>query len=768
LPAVSLSFLGVRSWCSVLAWLIGALWLTRAVAQTPPDVGHQSVSGNEVLRSTVAATELDRPSDTHATWGAYGGAPDSAQYSSLTQINRSNVTKLVVAWTHPSGDVSYTAGPIVVDGVMYTIANDAIVALDAATGKEIWSAPGFVHRARGLVYWESADRSDKRIVFPKDNYLMALDARTGKQITSFGIHGRVDLRAGLGRDPASIKINIASATPGRVFENLIILGSATGERYGAPPGDIRAYDIPTGRLVWSFHTIPHPGEFGYDTWPKDAWKTTAGGVNCWGEMTLDVPRGILYVPLGSADYNYYGVDRKGANLFGVSLVALDARTGKRLWHYQTIHHDLWDYNLNMSPKLLTVRHNGRLVDAVSVTGKTSYVFVFDRVTGEPLFPIEERPVPRSDVPGEFASPTQPIPTAPPPFARMHFTERDLSPLLDPDERRAMVERLRAARNEGIFTPPTIGREIVQMPGNSGGSQYGNGVAVPSKGLFFVASVEFPAMFKLKPWVAVPPRKFASAAQQTYTEKCAVCHGASAQGQAPLIPPLSRVSERLSAANFYRTINQGRGRMPAWPDITQPQAEDLRNYLSTIGTTGQPATTEDDAEGSPEQGNDEDRTHYYGDHEHDSLLSREGYPVISPPWSTLTAYDLNRGVILWQVPYGEMPELVARGVRNSGVVFSTATLVGTASGLLFSATNDRKVRAWNQSNGKVLWEADLPASSRAIPAIYEVKGREYLVVAATNNLIATNGVWSDSKSAGSTFAYIAYTLPESELAHGRER
>jgi quinoprotein glucose dehydrogenase len=757
----------LRGRTAVVASVVGVLWLTQVAAQTPPAVA-QAIASSKQVRQAAAAMHPPQLADPHAGWGAYAGAPDSAQYSSLAQVNRSNVTRLAVAWTYPSGDTTYTSGPIVVDGVLYTLANEAIVALDGATGKEIWSAAGMAHRARGLVYWQSADGSDRRILFPKDNSLVALDARTGKQIMTFGSKGRVDLRAGLGRDPASIKLDIASATPGRVFQNLMILGSATGERYGSPPGDIRAYDIPTGKLVWTFHTIPHPGEFGYHTWPKGAWKTS-GGANCWGEMTLDEKRGILFVPTGSPDYNFYGLDRKGANLFANTLLALDARTGKRLWHFQTIHHDLWDYNLNMAPKLLTLRREGKLIEAVAVTGKTSFIYVFDRVTGRPLFPIVERPVPRSDVPGEHASPTQPIPTAPPPFARMRFTENDLSPLLEPDERQALVARLRAARNEGIYTPPTIDREFVMMPGNDGGGQFGNGVADASHGLFFVVSIELPTMIKLKPWVAVSDPHFATAAQRTYAEKCAGCHGLRAQGQPPLIPSLSRVADRLTADNFYKTINHGRGRMPAWPDITQQQAEELRNYLSLIGTADEPAMPAISTERNPEQGDDANRGHYYGDHSGDLVLSKAGFPAETSPWSTLAAYDLNRGVILWHVPLGEVPEFAARGVHNSGLLSSAASIVGTAGGLLFTATNDRKVRAWDQSNGEILWQADLPAASRAIPAVYAVNGRQYLVVAATHAFNRTldnstgHDTWSETKPAGTTFAYVAYALPEAELA-----
>ena len=373
----------------------------------------------------------------YKTWKDYGGGPDSSHFVDLKQINKSNVNQLEVAWIYPTGDNrSYVFNPIVVDNVMYVQArNSSLVALDAATGKEIWiheNLPGLA--TRGIAYWESKDRKDRRLIFAINNYLQEIDARTGKSILTFGNNGLVDLRQGLGRDPRTI-VRIQPESPGRVFENLILLGSSTGEAYLSAPGDIRAYDVRTGKIVWTFHTIPHPGEEGYDTWPKDAWKY-AGGTNTWGEITVDEKRGIAYFPTGSPTYDYYGADRIGSNLFGNCLLALDARTGKRLWHFQMVHHDLWDYDNNAAPQLITVRHNGKLIDAVSQSTKQGFLFVFDRVTGKPLWPIEERPVPKSHMPGEQAWPTQPYPTVPPPYARQTMTADDVNPYILTAEERA--------------------------------------------------------------------------------------------------------------------------------------------------------------------------------------------------------------------------------------------------------------------------------------------------------------------------------------------
>src|SRR5579862_8972901 len=393
------------------------------------------------------------------SWPDYLGGSDSAHYSPLKQLTPRNVDGLEMVWSYETGDeLSYTFSPLVVDNIAYVAAKrGSLVALDAATGKELWVHSfttggggrfGGISGQRGANYWESKDRSDRRIFVTSGGSLQAIDALTGSPIDSFGDHGRLDLKTGLDRAP----IALGSRTPGRIFENLIILGSATGEGYLAPPGDIRAFDVVTGKLQWVFHTIPRPGEFGYDTWPKDAYKYM-GGVDVWGEFTVDEKRGIVYLPTASAKYELYGGDRHGANLYANSLLALDARTGKYLWHYQTVHHDLWDYDPNAAPQLVTVQHDGRTVEAVALASKNGFLYVFDRVTGKPLWPIEERPVPQTEVPGEKTSPTQPFPTAPPPFARQNVTVKDMyDGFMTPEEKVLWTERLSKAQS-GLYNPP---------------------------------------------------------------------------------------------------------------------------------------------------------------------------------------------------------------------------------------------------------------------------------------------------------------------------
>jgi glucose dehydrogenase len=435
----------------------------------------------------------------YTTWNGYLGGAHSAQYSALDQISAANVSRLQVAWRFPAGRRTFLFNPLVADGLVFVLAgaND-LVALDAATGVQVWSRPhpGAVG-TRGLNYWRSADGRDRRLLYIAGGFLTAVDARTGDTAPGFGQDGRVDLRAGLAATGRAVDglTPLQTSNPGRVFEDLVIVSlPAQAAGYDANPGDVHAYDVRTGARRWVFHSLPAYGEPGADTWPPGA-RANHGGVHNWSELTVDEARGIAFVPFGTGRFDFYGGDRPGHNLFANSLVALDARTGRRLWHYQIVHHDVWDYDLPAAPKLLTIRQNGRRRDVVAQPTKHGFLFVFDRVTGEPIWPIEERPVPQSDVPGERTSPTQPFPTRPAPFARQSFTENDINPYLPADERRAIAERLRSYRNEGLFTPPSF-RGSIQMPGHSGGTNWG-GIAVdPDGGELYVRSMALPTLIRL--------------------------------------------------------------------------------------------------------------------------------------------------------------------------------------------------------------------------------------------------------------------------------
>ena len=433
------------------------------------------------------------------TWAAYQGGQHSSQYSALDQINRSNVTQLAVAWTFPSGPRTFLFNPLIDRGVMYVLARDnAIVALDAASGKELWAHPnaGGVS-ARGVNLWTSADGTDRRLIYLSGGFITEIDAGTGQTVSAFGTNGRVDLRAALAADGHDITglLPLQTSNPGRIFQDTFIISlPAQGAGYEASPGDVQAYDIRTGALRWIFHSIPHTGEFGADTWPKDAWKTH-GGVHNWSELTVDEARGIVYIPFGSPRFDYYGGDRPGQNLFGNTLVALDARTGKRLWHYQLVHHDLWDYDLPTAPKLLTIRQNGQARDVVAQPTKQGFVFVFDRVTGEPIWPIEERAVPQSDIPGEESWPTQPFPTKPAPFARQSFTEKDINPFIPAAEQEFLRAKLKTVRNEGLFTPPSF-RGALSMPGHNGGANWGSSAVDPVRGELYVVNKNLSVMNRI--------------------------------------------------------------------------------------------------------------------------------------------------------------------------------------------------------------------------------------------------------------------------------
>src|SRR6201996_57773 len=436
----------------------------------------------------------------HSTWKQYGGSADQSRYQEFKQINKKNVNQLQVAWSYPTNDnSSYLFNPIIVGNVMYLMAkNHSLVALDAATGKEIWIHTGLNSITwKGINYWESKDKTDRRLIFTLGSTLQEIDATTGKSILNFGTNGSVDLKQGTIRDPSTFT-RIQPTTPGVIFENLYMIGSSPGENLFSGPGDLRAYDIITGKLVWVFHTIPLPGEYGYKTWPKDAYKYV-GGTNTWGEISVDEKRGIAYFPTGSPTYDYYGADRIGDNLFSDCLIAIDVRTGKRLWHFQTVHHDLWDYDPCSAPQLITVNHNGKKVDAVALASKTSFLYVFDRVTGEPLWPIEERPVPKSDVPGEVASPTQPFPTVIPPFGRQSISTADVSPYMKPEEQASWKKRISEGAT-GMFQPLKLKGETFALPGAVGGSNYGTTASIPDKGLMFITAQDYPSVYTIRKYV----------------------------------------------------------------------------------------------------------------------------------------------------------------------------------------------------------------------------------------------------------------------------
>jgi glucose dehydrogenase len=611
-----------------------------------------------------------------STWSQYLGGADSSQYSSLDQINRSTVGRLDVVWRYPTADSrSYRFNPIVVDGAMFVLArNNAIVALDAVTGAELWSHPneGAVGD-RGINYWQSPDGADRRLLYLNEGSLTAIDAQTGAAIPSFGDRGRVDLRLGLNRDLSTIR-RLHTNNPGRIYQNLFIASlPAGGASYVASPGDIHAYDVRSGELVWVFHTVPERGEPGAETWPEEALPT-GSGVHNWSELTVDEARGVVYIPTGTARYDFYGGNRHGANLYANSVIALDAKTGRRIWHFQTVHHDLWDYDLATAPKLLTVRHEGRDVDVVAQVSKQGFLYVLERDTGRPSWPIEERPVPQTDVPGEQTWPTQPFPTRPPPFARQSFTEADINPYLPEEAQERLRQLLRRSVNKGLFTPPSL-QGSIQMPGNSGGANWGLAAVDPVKGRIYVMSKEAPSLLKLEEM------------------------GPGYVQADPLGPD---------------------------PDRLPPQVPPAFVPYTAVGPYGW-------------------------------VDEATGLPPIGPPWSQLTAYDLNTGTMLWQVPNGDTSELAVRGIRGTGSRQARAGMVVTAGGLVFIGTPDRKLRAYDEDSGRVVWEWEVSGPINGVPAVYEIDGRQYLAVCV--GAADPDSAGGESSAGPTRSEYVVFALKE---------
>jgi quinoprotein glucose dehydrogenase len=707
-------------------------------------------------------------------WPDYAGSPASSRFFPSTQITRSNVARLAVAWTYPYGETGFN--PIVVGGVIYGRGrNGAIVALDAKTGKEIWIREGMqAMTARGMNYWESKDGKDRRLIFSMNDYLQQIDAATGRTVFSFGKDGVVDLREGLGRDPATVG-RIQSGNPGKVFENLVLLGGSTGEAYMSPPGDLRAFDVITGKLVWQFHTVPRPGEFGYDTWPKDAYKYV-GGTNTWGEISIDEKRGIAYFPTGSPTYDYYGADRPGANLFGTSLVALDAWTGKRLWHFQMVHHDLWDFDNSAAPQLTTVRHNGKSIDVVAMAGKTGFLYVFDRVTGAPIWPIEERPVPKSEMSGEQSWPTQPYPTKPPPFSRQTFTADDINPhpIVTPEAREQFKQRLAKTRNLGLFTPIDF-TDTLHIPGSNGGALFGYTAAEPATGEVYVIGQDNPGILRLlKPGESpanVPP------GMSVYLRDCQVCHAADRSGTQNG-PTLLDVPGRLDGATIRSTVTNGKGRMPAFPQLDDVEMENLVTFLmaSPLGRGGRgPGAAAPTFPPGPVVGSGGARVREgggrgrgFGPRPYPEGVAQLPQYVINaygtiglmmkPPFTSLTKYDLNSGTIKWQVGLGDDARLAAIGVTDTGVTQMRSSLIVTAAGLIFAPGGDSKLRAYDTETGKELWESGpLAGTVRGGHSMYEVDGRQYVLVAASGETPPA-GQWPAAPAAAPLpTGYVAFAL-----------
>jgi glucose dehydrogenase len=764
-----------------------------------------------------------------ADWPVYNGGLDGDHYSSLTQINRQNVHLLRQAWTYDTGEKGgIQTNPLIVGRTLYALTpSTKVIALDAATGKLKWKFDSGIvagQPARGVTYWN--DGAHGRIYAGVMNFLFCLDAETGKLITSFGENGRIDLRTGLSGDFSAL--SIALTTPGIIYKDMIIVGGRMPESHPAPPGDIRAFDLRTGKLRWTFHTIPLPNQPGFETWPKDAYKN-AGAANNWCGMVLDAEHGILYAPTGSAVMDFYGGDRIGDNLYADTLLVLDANTGKRIWHFQGVHHDIWDRDFPSPPALFTIERNGKRIDAVAQTTKQGYLYLFNRLTGEPLFPIREHPYAASEVPGEVASKTQPKPDWPEPFARQQLTE-DMLTTRTPEAHDWALKTLRTFRNGGQFYPFAVGQQTIIFPGFDGGAEWGGPAIDPVHGVIYINATEMA-------WTGgLVPSKASSPGEQVYQSQCAMCHGIDRAGSPPTFPSLVDVDKRLTPDKVVTAIQHGIGRMPSFPNVEGQRLDALLAYLRGAGPAAPPkelqsapadghaANPGSDAAGakvysdqcaachgdhmegiapSPpltglgvrmnaaqateiiqkgkgqmpamdvrgpdldallrflsvganvaaEEAKPEEWMNKYTFTGYRKFLDPGGYPAIAPPWGTLNAIDLKTGKYLWKVPLGEYPALAKQGIGNTGTENYGGPIV-TAGGILFigATVYDHKLRAFDTSTGKVLWEGELPFAGVATPSTYMVDGRQYVVIAASNARSP------DDPQGG---MYIAFAPPESE-------
>ena len=686
------------------------------------------------------------PGDDYAAgsnWRFYGGTQASSRYSALDGINTQNAGRLKVAWEYHTGETDASnlgqiqCNPLIINGVLYGVsARSKVFALSASTGREIWKFDPFAviggenswaGTCRGLAYWEEGH--DKRILFSAGPYLFAIDAHSGIPKFEFGDNGRIDLREDL--DYPKKDFFIVSNTPGVIYKDLIIIGMRLSEDFDAAPGHIRAYDVQSGHRRWIFHTVPHPGEYGYDTWDDpDAWQHT-GGANCWAGMSVDEKRGMVFAATGSATCDFWGGNRLGQNLFSDCVIALDANTGRRIWHYQTVHHDLWDRDLPAPPNLVTVLHDGKMVDAVAQITKQGFVFVLDRESGKPLFPVREIRVPSSTLEGEQAWATQPVPALPEPFMRQKFREKDINDLA-PEYKAEILPQFRALRSGNMWNPPSL-QGIVHFPGFDGGGEWGGAAFDPTSNWLYVNANEMPWVLKM-----VKNEPGQSVGQALYAAHCANCHGLDRRGNTNAFPPLTDIGKKRNALQIDTMLRNGKGAMPSFRHLPEPERRALIAYL-----------LEEIPAGPKKEMNAEEQAFLppYTMTGYNRFLTKDGYPAIKPPWGTLNAINLNTGRIEWQVPLGAFDELTKKGIPPTGAE-NYGGPVCTAGGLVFiGASKDEKFRAFDKKTGKILFETTLPAGGYATPAVYSVKGKQYVVIACGGGKMGT-------KSGDS---YVAFTV-----------
>lgn len=701
-----------------------------------------------------------RQTENYTTWQVYGGNKENNHYSSLSQIDTGNVAGLKVAWTYNTNDADsmtqIQVNSVVVDSFLYGVSPKLkLFALNAATGKQVWIYDPLkdisnednkkfsfgMNVCRGVAYYTDG-KEDKRIFYSAGGKLYSINAITGIPERSFGDSGKIDLHNDLGENASDLYV--ASTTPGIIYKDLIIIGARVSEDAGAAPGHIRAYDVHTGKLRWIFHTIPQPGEFGYDTWDdKDAWKHT-GGANTWAGFSLDEKRGILFAPIGSASYDFYGGKRTGDNLFANCVLALDAATGKRIWHFQTVHHDVWDRDVPTAPILINIKKDGKNIDAIAQITKSGFIFLLDRETGKPLYPVNEIAVPsKSELLGEKLSPTQPVPTFPKPFARQApITENDLNNLVPDSSFQDIKNKLAGYKNSSLFTPPSKEGTVI-FPGFDGGGEWGGAAYDPSTSVIYVNGSEMPWILTMVDVKAKTKTKETNlqAGQRLYHSTCMTCHGTQLQGSGNY-PSLIDVHKKYNEQEFDALVTSGRRMMPAFNQLSSTEINALASFILDNKKEQRKIFFE------PQKKENAYTDLPYTSTGYNKFLTKEGYPAIKPPWGTLNAINLNTGELLWEDTLGDYPELKAKGIHSGTENYGGSVV--TAGGIVFiAATSDAKIRAFNKRTGKLLWEADLPASGFATPSVYEVNGKQFLVIACGGGKLG--------KPSGD--AYVAFALPD---------
>lgn len=679
-------------------------------------------------------------------WKVFRGDQRGYQYSGLSQINTENVHLLKPAWTYKVRNVvppGMQSNPIVIDGLMYFADNEMnVVALNAATGEEVWLFDIDAHTGediggsvRGLTFWEDENGDNDRIFHYVTDRVYAIDAKTGRIIESFGRKGEIDLNENHRVPADDVRGLISMTSPGMVYKNFLIVPVRSGEGNVGISGDMRAWDALTGEFRWVFHTVPMKGEFGYDTWE---WEENMmyGGANAWSGITVDEDRGWIFAATGSGAGEFiYGGSRKGDNLFANCVLALDATTGERKWHYQVIRHDIWDYDLPPPPQLVTINYDdGTSRDVVIQTGKHGTIFVLDRDTGEPIFPVVDKPVPSfPGVAGEQPSATQPWPLKPEPIVRTSMYESDIT-RITPESHAFVLKEFKKHRTGPVFTPASEEGTIV-TPGHHGAAEWGGGSYDPETNIAYWNINEEPFIFTLEP---IDPDKPAGLTQAEgggdaakgkaiYTTNCSFCHGTNREGaDGPAL-----VNLRLGSEDIKKTVTKGGNEMPPFPNFSDKDLNDIIAFLKSDGAPTATATAAVD-KGVPTWSGERGKhrwsttTPQYKNIT-DHFVDHMGFPAIQPPWGQIIAVDMKVGEILWKVPLGEYKELTAMGIPPTGVE-NFGGLVATSGGLIFvAATIDAKVRAFDKKDGKLLWEFQMEAPGWASPSIYEIDGKQFVVV-----------------------------------------